>query len=252
MTDDRVDLAYDNAERVISFQKSLGFFIEPDLQDWIVGNDALINVINAIYIGGYWPVLVGTLLWLLIRHPDRYPLFRNALLASGSITLVIFAMFPLAPPRFLPQHGFTDTVAENSEAYRDFNASPLVNEYAAMPSLHFGWILLLAIAWVTVGRTTLAKISGVLMPVLMFIAIVLTGNHYILDGIVGGAVVLAGLAIAVGLERLKESRRPPETPPESADQPATSTADGSDDERPGAAGTVVLQPDPREKVGLQK
>jgi multisubunit Na+/H+ antiporter MnhF subunit len=253
MTDDRVDVAFDNAERVMSFQDSLGFFIEPDLQDRIVGNDAVINVINAIYIGGYWPVLVGTLLWLLIRHPARYPLFRNALLASGAITLVIFALFPLAPPRFLPEHGFTDTVAQNSEAYRDFNASPLVNEYAAMPSLHFGWILLLAIAWIIVGRNTAARLAGVLMPTLMFVAIVLTGNHYILDGIVGGTVVLAGLAIAAAFERRKEERRPTDhsdAPPASAGthSDAASAPDGS---AQADTGVVIPQPERREKVTLK-
>ncbi|WP_162450398.1 phosphatase PAP2 family protein [Phytoactinopolyspora mesophila] len=253
LTDDRVDVAFENAERVMSFQDSLGFFIEPDLQDRIVGNDAAINVINAIYIGGYWPVLVGTLLWLLIRHPARYPLFRNALLASGAITLVIFALFPLAPPRFLPEHGFTDTVSQNSEAYRDFNASPLVNEYAAMPSLHFGWILLLAIAWIIVGRNTLARIAGVLMPTFMFIAIVLTGNHYILDGIVGGAVVLAGLAIAAAIEHRKEGREPTDHSDVPRDRIRDHNGDGSNDHEPapidqGAAGP---QADRREKVTLK-
>jgi hypothetical protein len=207
LTDDRVSLAYENAERVIAFQRTLGFFVEPDIQSWVAGHDAVINTINAVYIAGYWPVLVGTFAWLLIRRPARYPLFRNALLASGAITLVIFALFPLAPPRFLPEHGFIDTVSENSAAYRDFSASPFVNEYAAMPSLHFGWILLVGIAWATVGRTALAKAAGVAMPVLMFTAIVLTGNHYIVDGIVGGLVVLLGLAVAAAIERRKALRQ---------------------------------------------
>ncbi|NED94572.1 phosphatase PAP2 family protein [Phytoactinopolyspora alkaliphila] len=208
LTDDRVNIAFENAERVISFQRSLGIFVEPEMQSWVAGNDAVINTINAVYIAGYWPVLLGTFAWLLFRQPARYALFRNALLASGAITLVIFALFPLAPPRFLPEHGFVDTVSENSAAYRDFSASPFVNEYAAMPSLHFGWILLVGIAWATVGRTALAKAAGMAMPVLMFTAIVLTGNHYIVDGIVGGLVVLLGLAVAVALERRRAQRMP--------------------------------------------
>ncbi|WP_165367636.1 phosphatase PAP2 family protein [Phytoactinopolyspora endophytica] len=235
MTDDRVDLAFDNAERLISFQESLGLFVEPDIQSWVVGHDAVINVINGIYIAGYWPVLVGTLVWLLLRHPDRYTLYRNALLASGAITLAIFALFPLAPPRFLPEHGFIDTVSDNSTAYRDFSASPFVNEYAAMPSLHFGWILLLGIAWATVGQTALAKVFGATMPVLMFTAIVLTGNHYIMDGIVGGTVVLLGLIVAVGIEHWKSAKAaaredadPPGVGPQRSqpDEPNLSRQDG--------------------------
>ncbi|AYY14820.1 phosphatase PAP2 family protein [Actinobacteria bacterium YIM 96077] len=208
LTDDRVDLAFENAERVISFQSTLGFFVESDMQAWIADNDVAINIVNAIYIGGYWPVLIGTLAWLLVRHPDHYTLYRNALLASGAITLVIFALYPLAPPRFLPEQGFIDTVAENSETYRNFTASPFVNEYAAMPSLHFGWILLLSIAWIAVSKRRIATAFGVIMPISMFAAIVLSGNHFIIDGIVGGIVVLAGLGIAYGIERWKEARRP--------------------------------------------
>lgn len=234
LTNDRVDLAFENAERVISFQRSLGMFIEADVQQWVVGNDAAVNVINTIYIAGYWPVLLGSLAWLLIRHPDRYPLFRNALLASGAITLVVFALFPLAPPRFLPEHGFVDTVSENSQAYRDFSASPFVNEYAAMPSLHFGWVLLLSIAWFTVGRTALSRMSGLIMPVLMFAAIILTGNHYVLDAIVGAVVVLIGLAIAVGIERLKAAPR--------------LSAGGGGGEPLSSRPAVVPQPDRRERV----
>jgi hypothetical protein len=203
LTDDRVNVAFENAERLISFQRSLGIFIEPDVQSWVVGNDLAINVINAIYIFGYWPVLFGTLAWLLIRHPGRYPLYRNALLASGTITLGVFALYPLAPPRFLPEHGFVDTVSENSDAYREFSSSPFVNEYAAMPSLHFGWILLVGIAWMTIGRSVAAKAFGATMPLLMFVAIILTGNHFVMDGVVGAAVVVAGLAIAHAIERRK-------------------------------------------------
>lgn len=206
LTDDRVELAFENAHRLISFESALGLFVEPDLQSLITGNEAAINAANAIYIGGYWPVLVGTLLWLLFRHPRDYQLYRNALLVSGGLTLVIFSLFPLAPPRFLPGHGFVDTVSEHSAAYRDFSASPFVNEYAAMPSLHFGWILLMGIAWATVGRTTLARITGVAMPTAMFATIVLTGNHYIMDGLVGGIVVLAGLVVAHGVKRWTKSR----------------------------------------------
>lgn len=79
------------------------------------------------------------MLWLLVRHPARYPLYRNALVASGALSLAVFALYPLAPPRFLQKYGFVDTIANELEGYRSFNTSALVNEYAAMSSLHFGW-----------------------------------------------------------------------------------------------------------------
>ena len=194
LTDDRVTVAFANADGVISFERALGIFVEPGLQAAVLQREFLVDVVNAVYIA-YWPIVVGTLVWVMIRHPGHYPLYRNAVLASGAISLVIFALYPLAPPRFLPEHGFVDTIAANSAGYRDFNASALVNEYAAMPSLHVGWVLLVSIAIMNLARRAAVRATAALLPVAMFGAIVLTGNHYIVDGI-AGAVVLLGLAIA--------------------------------------------------------
>lgn len=198
LTDDRTRLAFANAERVVSFERALGIFVEPQLQGAALGSEVMVNAVNAIYLA-YWPVTIGGLGWLLIRHPSRYPLYRAAVLASGAISLLVFAVFPLAPPRFLPDHGFVDTIALRSDGYREATASALVNEYAAMPSLHLGWVLLLSIAVGTITRRRVLRVAAASLPVLMFAAIVLTANHYLVDGAAGGAVVLVGLAIATAL-----------------------------------------------------
>lgn len=205
LTDDRVNLAFRNAERVIAFERSVGIQIETDLQNHITSHDWAMDLANSYYIYGYWPVLVGTILWLIVKHPDAYPRYRNALLASGALSLIIFAVFPLAPPRFMSDHGFTDTIALRASAYRSVNASALVNEYAAMPSLHFGWILLLGIAWTTLTKHLATRILGVALPALMFVTIIVTANHYIIDALIGGTVAMAGLAIAVAIERARPS-----------------------------------------------
>jgi hypothetical protein len=199
-TDDRVEAAFDNAEQVISLERWLGIFIEADVQRFALRGESVVDLVNAIYIS-YWPIVFGALAWLLLRHPSRYPLYRNALLASGALSLVVFSLYPLAPPRFLPEYGFVDTIASESEGYRSFNASALVNEYAAMPSLHFGWVLLLAIAVVALVPNRAVRAVAVAVPVLMLAAIVLTGNHYLIDAAVGGVIVLAGLWIALALRR---------------------------------------------------
>jgi hypothetical protein len=203
LTDDRVDLAFANAERLISFEKWLGIFVEPRLQSGAVANDVVVNVANAIYIL-YWPIVVGTLVWLVARRPEAYRFYRNALLASGGFSLVVFALYPLAPPRFMPEHGFVDTIAAHSNGYREFNASALVNEYAAMPSLHFGWVLLAGIAIYRLVDHRLARAAAVALPIMMLTAIVLTGNHYLMDAVVGGGVVVAGLGVAHLLARRTE------------------------------------------------
>jgi len=200
LTDDRVEAAVTNAERVIDLERRLGIFVEPDLQAWALGSDVVVNLANAVYIA-YWPLVIGTLVWLLVTRPGAYPLFRSALLASGGLSLVVFALFPLAPPRFMPEYGFADTIAARSDGYREFAASALVNEYAAMPSLHFGWVLLAAIAIGSLVRSPWLRVGAASLPVLMLASIVLTGNHYIVDAIVGGAIVIGGLGIALLLRR---------------------------------------------------
>jgi len=200
LTDDRIPTAFTNADEVISFERALGIFVEPDLQAAVLDSEFVVDVANAVYIS-YWPIVVGTLGWVLLRHPGHYPIYRNAVLASGAFSLAIFALYPLAPPRFLPEHGFVDTIAANSAGYREFNASALVNEYAAMPSLHVGWVLLVSIAIMNLVRSRVVRVTAAILPLAMFAAIVLTGNHYIVDGIAGGAVVLLGLATATALRR---------------------------------------------------
>ena len=219
LTDDRVPVAFAHADAVISFERDLGIFVEPGLQATALERELVIDVVNAVYIA-YWPIVVGALVWVMLRHPGHYPLYRNAVLTSGAASLVIFALYPLAPPRFLPEHGFVDTIAANSAGYRDFNASALVNEYAAMPSLHVGWVLLVSIAIIKLGRSRAVRAAAAVLPVAMFGATVLTGNHYVVDGIAGGLVVLLGLATARTLRRRHAGAQPTVSPC------ATSASDG--------------------------
>jgi len=141
-------------------------------------------------------VIVGTLGWLLVRHRERYAVFRNALLLSGGIGLVCFVLVPMAPPRFLGDLGFVDTVTLRSNAYRVLQPPSLTNQYAAMPSLHCGWDLLMGIAIATTATRRWLRALGVILPLLMISATVLTANHYILDGVVGMALATFGLFTA--------------------------------------------------------
>jgi PAP2 superfamily len=205
LANDRVAIAFEHAEQIISFERSAGLFVEPALQQAIIGNDLVVTAANAVYIV-FWPVVVITLVWVLLRRPAAYPRFRNAILASGALSLVLFALYPLAPPRFMPEYGFVDTITEHATSYRTLNTPAFVNEYAAMPSLHFGWILLVGIAWVTLSRHPLVRALGAALPALMFASIVLTANHYIIDGIVAGVVIMLGLGIGGVIDRWPWSR----------------------------------------------
>jgi hypothetical protein len=196
--------AMEHARWLVSTEKSLGIFHEQQLQSLILGHDWLVTLVNSIYIYGHWPVVVGTLTWLFIKHRPVFPVFRTAMVLSGVVGFMFFFFFPMAPPRFLGDLGFVDTVTLHSEAYRVLQPPSLTNQFAAMPSLHVGWNLLMGIAIVRYSSHWGWKVFGVMMPLAMWIATILTANHYLVDGIVGAALVLGGLAIAWKLSGPKE------------------------------------------------
>jgi hypothetical protein len=198
--------AFNRAADLISLERGLGIFWEVDLQGWVSNVGLLVNLANWVYVWGHWPVIIFVAVWLFLRHRDDYYVYRNAFLISGAVGLVIFSTLPVAPPRFMPAWGFVDT----ANAYHSGpSAALLVNEYAAMPSLHFGWNLLVGTAIVRNGEWLWFKATGAILPPAMFLSIVLTGNHYIIDGIAGGAVCLLALAAATKLrDRLQERGRP--------------------------------------------
>ncbi|HEU4948259.1 MAG TPA: phosphatase PAP2 family protein [Kribbella sp.] len=206
LIDSRVSIAFKNAGYIIDVEKWAHIFVEPDLQDAVSDHDWLVDTANTVYIYGHWPVIAITLAWLLVRHRDEYPRFRNAILISGAIGLVIFATFPVAPPRFLPEFGFVDTVTQQTLAYRVLQPPAFVNQYAAVPSLHFGWNLLMGIAWAGLAGNRAARLFGWLMPPAMLAAIVLTANHYVLDGVIGGALAMFGLLVATWLHNRRTPR----------------------------------------------
>jgi hypothetical protein len=193
--------AFGHAFRIIHFEQQLGIFFEPQLQGLIVDHHWLVTLFNWVYVWGYLPVIGAAGLYLYIRHHEFYTRYRNAFLLSGAIGLVIFAWLPVAPPRMFPEFGFVDTVRTNSAIYNSFEGSDLVNEFAAVPSFHFGWILLVGIAVMQTNRHVIARIAAVLMPTMMFLAILFTANHYVIDAIIGAAIVLAALAVVQGIER---------------------------------------------------
>jgi membrane-associated phospholipid phosphatase len=193
--------AVKNADLVIGLERWLHIFWEPALQDGVLRSHALVTASNWVYIWGHWPVILIVGAWLWLHQRPTYYLVRNALLISGAIGLVIFATFPVAPPR-LTDLVVVDTVTLHSNAYRVLQPPAFVNQYAAMPSLHFGWDLLIGLALIRTATSRPMRLLGWIMPVLMAVAVILTANHYILDVFAGGVVALTGLLLAWCLQRI--------------------------------------------------
>jgi hypothetical protein len=198
---ERVPEAEANAVELISLEKSLGIFKERDLQDLVLPHDWLRKLANGVYLYGHGPVIAVLAVALYARRRGVYLLTRNAFLLSGAIGLVLYTMVPVAPPRLMPGFGFEDTVLQEYHVRRVLMPGFLTNEYAAVPSLHFGWNLLIGAGVWSAFKHPLARVFAVATPVAMLLAIVVTANHYFLDAVAGGAVALAGAGLAIGLQK---------------------------------------------------
>jgi len=200
LTEGNYDLAIDNAGAIVHLEKALGFFWEPAIQRLILDQKWVVRAANEVYIFGHWPVIAAVAVWLFMRRPRTYSLLRNAFFISGAIGIIVFATFPVAPPR-LAGIGLVDTITLHSNSYRVLQPPAFVNQYAAVPSLHFGWNLLIGIALFTQSPRVVMRAFGAVVPLMMASAIVLTANHYVFDAVAGAVVALAGLAVAYMLQR---------------------------------------------------
>jgi hypothetical protein len=192
--------AYAHAGELSRFEQRLDLDLEDALQAPLRASHALTTLANWVYIWGHWPVIVATMVWLAWRHRPAFRRLRNAMLVSGALGLVVFVTYPVAPPR-LAETGLVDTVTENSHAYRVLQPPNFVNQYAAMPSLHAGWDLLVGISIATMAASRYVRVLGCVLPVAMAYAVVATANHYLVDVVAGELLALLGLGAAVLLER---------------------------------------------------
>jgi len=199
LTESAPRTAVRHGRQILGLEKRLGLDWEGSAQSLVVGSNTLQTLANWIYIWGHWPVIITALVWLAVRHRATYLRLRNAMVASGLVGIAIFTTYPVAPPR-LAGLGFVDTITEQSASYRVLQPPAFVNQYAAMPSLHVGWDLLVGLAVASAASAVWLRWLARTMPVLMALSVVATANHYILDVFAGAAVGLLGLAVARAID----------------------------------------------------
>jgi hypothetical protein len=202
LTEGRSDEAMGRSVRLIQLEERLHLFWEPRLQQLVLPHRPLMEFLNGVYLWGHLPVIAALAVLLYVWRRETYLLMRNAFLIPGGIGLIIFATLPVAPPRLTPESGLADTVLWASSSASVVQPAPFVNQYAAVPSLHFGWNLLVGAGIAVAIPHRVARSFAVAMPFAMLAAVILTGNHYILDALAGLAVVALGLLLALLLRRL--------------------------------------------------
>lgn len=192
------DIAFANADAVIKAERTLGMYWEPWLQARFSSFEPLMQSMIWFYREVHLPVIAILLCWMFMRRREVWPLFRNWFLALNLIGLIGYALVPTAPPRMLSWSGVVDM----AYLYRDdvaFASAPSIfaNPYAAMPSLHFAYALFVALCLYALAHPTWLRRLAWAYPAVCFVAIVVTGNHFILDAVMGGIAVAVAWLVAV-------------------------------------------------------
>jgi membrane-associated phospholipid phosphatase len=207
--------AFRNAYRVVHYEQSLHVFHELEIQDWAMrAPGVVLDIANWTYFNCQFTVTILFLLWVYSRRNDSFAFIRNVVLTADFIGIVGYIAFPTAPPRMLSRLGFVDTLAATTVNHHSSLISGLANPYAAMPSLHTTYAVLIGVSGVLLTRHLWAKALWSLYPALVVFSIVATGNHFILDAVAGLAVLV--LAVVLNLiwvfARRRRSGPPPRRP----------------------------------------
>ncbi|MEI5097498.1 phosphatase PAP2 family protein [Streptomyces sp. PmtG] len=188
--------AFRNAHRVWDAERTLRLPGEGLVQDLLLHGESLVRLANTYYATVHFPATLLFLVWLYLRRPRHYVWARRVLATVTAAALALHLAFPLAPPRLLRATGLVDTARVYGPSV--YAAKPstdtMANQFAAMPSLHFGWALMVAIGLIVATRSRLRWL-WLLHPLITLMVIVGTANHYWLDALV--ATALLGIALAV-------------------------------------------------------
>ncbi|GJF27691.1 inositol phosphorylceramide synthase [Kitasatospora sp. NE20-6] len=188
-----VPRAFRNASDVWHLERLLHLPSEGDIQRVLLHSDVLVHAANAFYATVHFPATVAFLVWTYWRRPAHYVWIRRVLTALTGAGLALHLLLPLAPPRMLEATGLVDTARVYGPAvYGDPATDSLSNQFAAMPSLHVGWALTVAVGLIAATRSR-GRWLWLLHPLVTFLVVVGTANHYWLDGIV--AIALTGAAL---------------------------------------------------------
>jgi PAP2 superfamily len=183
-----------NGREVVSIERAAGIFHEASVQRLITSLPVQ-GFFDLYYMLGFGPLIAAVLVWLGGRHRAEYRTLRTALLVSIAVASIAYLLLPTAPPRLVDDLGISDTVGLSGHDTGSFGGIRF-NPYAAMPSMHVGWSLLVALIGIRVVRRRLAQITFALHPFVMALTVTATGNHYFLDSIVGAAVALLAFGLS--------------------------------------------------------
>jgi hypothetical protein len=196
--------AFRHASELIGVERTLHLFVEPSVQAWASGSHVLMDASTWLYLNAQTTVLFAILIYMYVRHNDSFYFVRNMLVVGMFIALAGYVLFPMAPPRFLPEWGFFDTIS--SVAHIRPNSVPanaFFNPYAAIPSMHVACALMVGWPLARLTRTRPAQAFWFLYPFLITFVTVITANHFIADAMLGALTAGVSALVAMRLARMR-------------------------------------------------
>jgi membrane-associated phospholipid phosphatase len=199
-------VAFAHARDLIAIERGLHVFVEPSIQAWASGSHVVMVLASWLYVNAQTTITFSALLYLYLRHNRNFYFVRNMFMIAMAIALVAYTVFPTAPPRFMPEWGFIDTVSDVTGmhiSHASASSMSLFNPYAAVPSMHVAFALMVGWPLARLSRIRVVKALWLLYPFLMAFVIVVTANHFIVDAFLGA--LTAGVS-AFGATRLARIR----------------------------------------------
>jgi membrane-associated phospholipid phosphatase len=197
IADGQKSVAFAHGQQVIDVERATGTFFEPDLQALFLPVNWLMDFANQVYMNSQFAVVLGFFVWLYFFRNESFYFVRNMFAASMGLALIGYTLYPTAPPRMFAEYGFVDTINDFSSVNHDSAlAKLLINPYAAVPSMHCAFALMIGATGFQLVRSTALKALWAAWPLLVAWVVIVTGNHYWIDIVLGWGVAVAAALIA--------------------------------------------------------
>jgi hypothetical protein len=226
----RLDEGLAHGRALFDIERALHIGNEAAMARWLVDHPGVAQLANGFYAIVHVPALIAFLVWLFVRHRDRYPRLRNTVAALTGISLVLH-WYPVAPPRMYPELGFVDVARTFGQSVYGPVGQGVSNQVSALPSLHAGWALIVAVG-VILASSSRWRWWIVAHPLVTMVVIAATANHWWLDSVASAAILAVVLGVQWALARRRAGRRVPAEALPVAVTP------------PGPLGPEALEPEP--------
>jgi hypothetical protein len=197
---------FGDATKIINLERTLHFFIEPSVQAWTSSVHWLMDIADWTYLNAHYFVTIGALVFIYLRRNDSFYFVRNMFMIAMAIALVGYALYPTAPPRLMPEWGFTDSIAQflGTPHVEEGPGKAFLNFYAAVPSMHVCFAVMIAVPMMKLVKRGTAKVAWGLYPLLITFVVIATGNHYLTDVFLGA--LTAGVSALLAKQLLARAR----------------------------------------------